>query len=97
MIYWIAFRLVFFYLLFTDIDSLATSIRVGGLQLGIFLRVVMATQLVLLLVTSILFFRESHKSENKEVRLKGTLFFLGILVLVGSMLIFSITGNSFLF
>jgi uncharacterized membrane protein YgdD (TMEM256/DUF423 family) len=94
LIYWIAFRIAFFYIFFTDIDSLATNIWVGGLQVGIFLRVVMITQLILILVTSILFFRESHKSENKEVRLKGTLFLLGILVLVGSMLIFSITGNS---
>lgn len=94
LIYWIAFRIAFFYVFFTDIDSLATNIWVGGLQVGIFLRVVMITQLILILVTSILFFRESHKSENKEVRLKGTLFLLGILVLVGSMLIFSITGNS---
>lgn len=94
LIYWIAFRIAFFYILFTDMDSLVTNYWIGGLQVGIFLRVTMATQLIVILVTSILFFRESHKSENKEVRLKGTLFLLGILILVGSMLMFSITLNS---
>lgn len=94
LIYWIAFRIAFFYILFTDMDSLVTNYWIGGLQVGIFLRVTMATQLVLILVTSLLFFRESHKSENKEVRLKGILFLLGILILVFSMLMFSITLNS---
>ena len=93
LIYWIAMRVVFFYLLFTDIDSLATNIWIGGLQIGIFLRIVQVIRLLTILIFSILFFRESHKSENKEVRLKGMLFLLAILILVGSMLLYSITLN----
>jgi hypothetical protein len=94
LIYWIIFWIVFFYLLFTDINSLATDVWIGGLPtIGAFLQFTTLTQVVLLLVTTILFFRESHKSENKEVRLKGTLLLLGIIILVGSMIIFSITTN----
>jgi hypothetical protein len=93
LIYWIAIRVAFFYLLFTDIDSLATNIWIGGLQQGIFLRVIQVIRLLLILIFSILFFQQSHKSENKEVRLKGTLFLLAILILVGSMLLYSITQN----
>ena len=91
LIYWIVIRVAFFYLLFTDINSLATNIWIGGLQQGIFLRVVQVIRLLLILVFGILFFLNSHKSENKEVRLKGTLFLLGILILVGGMLLYSIT------
>ena len=93
LIYWIVGRVALFYLLFTDIDSLATNIWIGGLQQGIFLRVTQFIRLLIILIFSILFFRESHKSENKEVRLKGTLFLLAILILVGSMLLYSITQN----
>ncbi len=93
LIYWIVVRIMFFYLLFTDIDSLATNIWIGGSQQGIFLRVVQVIRLLIILVFSILFFRESHKSENREVRLKGTLFLLGVLNLVGGMLLYSITTN----
>ena len=93
LIYWIVVRIMFFYLLFTDIDSLATNIWIGGLQQGIFLRVVQVIRLLIILIFGILFFLQSHKSENKEVRLKGTLFLLGILVLVGGMLLYSITTN----
>ena len=93
-IYWIIFWMVFFYLLFTDIYSLATEVWIGGLPtIGVFLQFTTLTQVILLLITTILFFRESHKSENKAVRLKGTLLLLGMLILVGSMIMFSITTS----
>jgi len=91
LIYWIVVRIIFFYLLFTDINSLATNIWIGGLQQGIFLRVTQFIRLLIILVFGILFFKNSHKSENKEVRLKGTLFLLAILIMVGGMLLYTIT------
>jgi len=93
LIYFIIFRVWFFYLLIFDIESLAWDIWPGRLKVGPYLQIMMITQLILIIITSILFFRESHRSDNKEVRLKGTLFLLGMLVLVGSMLLYSITLN----
>ena len=47
--------------------------------------------MIIVLVTGIIFYRESHKSINPEVKLKGTLFLLGILLYLGGTFTYVIT------
>jgi len=69
------FEIIFFYLLFTDIDLLGVvnPLRPFSADLGIFLTVSFLLTTLIMLVTGLMFAQKSIRSENKEIRLKGKL------------------------
>ncbi len=88
IIYAIIFELLFFFLLFQD-----TERYIGVLENPIepdikpFIQLHLLIILINSLVTGILFFRESKKSPDPEIKLKGTLFLVGItLFVIGSII-----------
>ncbi len=95
-IYWALFTIIFFVFLITDLSSL--GIRVGNLdfQMAPFLMMRTLINMVIGLITVILFFRESRKSESPEVRLKGTLFLLGVLFLMAGGFLFLVVQTTFI-
>ena len=72
--------------------------RVGNLdfQMAPFLIIRTLINMIIGLITVILFFRESHKSENPEIRLKGTLFLLGVLLLMAGGFLFLVVQTTFI-
>ena len=90
--FWILFFGVIFYmLLLTDVSLIGTFDRPLTPQMGLYLRIRSLVALIIVLVTGIIFYRESHKSINPEVKLKGTLFLLGILLYLGGTFTYVIT------
>lgn len=73
----LAFNLVYesliFYFLFTNVSVIATLADVLTIQWSVFSQIYFIINLVLFLVTGILFSRRSLQSESKEIRFKGKL------------------------
>jgi hypothetical protein len=95
-IYFVLITVIFFYLWVTDLSALGTVIGNLDFNMAPFLIIRSLLSLVIGLSTVILFFRESHKSDNPEVRLKGTLFLLGVLLLFGGVILFVIVQTTFI-
>lgn len=73
----LAFNLVFesliFYFLFMNVNIIATLVDVLTIEWSLFSQIYFIINLVLFLVTGILFSRRSLQSESKEIRFKGKL------------------------
>ncbi len=82
VIYAILFEILFFILLFDD------TMHIGVLENPIepdtsrFILIHLVVILITALVTGFLFFRESKKSQDPEIKLKGKLFFVGVILFV---------------
>ena len=96
IIYWLIMEIIFFILLSTDTSLLGVFNRPLTPVLSPFLAIRSIITLILLVITGILFYRESHKSDNAEVRLKGTLFLSGIILFMLGALTFVISGIAFI-
>lgn len=94
-IYWVIMEIIFFLLLFSDSSQLGVFNRPLTPVLGPFLAIRSLIILIILLITGILFYHESHKSDNSEVKLKGTLFLLGLIFFITGAITFVITGIAF--
>ncbi len=95
-IFWlIFFVIVFYYFFFTDMHQIGELNRPLTPQLGLYLRVRSIVALIIVLITAFLFYRESHKSDNPNVRIKGTLLLLGIFLFMIGGLTYIITGIAF--
>ena len=72
----IVYSLVFFYLLFTNITLIGQLDSPIDPHTGPFMTGYLLIILINVFITGFLFFRESRKSQDPEIRLKGLLFFL---------------------
>ncbi|TFG30634.1 MAG: hypothetical protein EU532_00670 [Promethearchaeota archaeon] len=75
-IFGIVYSLFFFYLLFTNISLIGQLESPIDPHTGPFLTGYLLIILINVFITGFLFFRESRKSKDSEIRLKGLLFFL---------------------
>ena len=71
----ILYEFLFFYFFFTDIAMLGVLQGPVDVKYGIFIIVIAIYILSVLLITGIIFARESLKSDNSEIRLKGKFLF----------------------
>ena len=94
-IYWVIMQILFYFFLFSDTSLLGVFNRPLTPVLGPFLAIRSLILLLVLLITGILFYRESHKSDNPEIKLKGTLFLLGLILFMSGAVLFVITGIAF--
>ncbi|MFX0174989.1 MAG: hypothetical protein ACFE85_02010 [Candidatus Hodarchaeota archaeon] len=69
----ITFEIMFFSLFFIDINLIGSLTSAFSADFGILLIVFLFITMIIMLTTGIKFARESIKSENKEIRLKGKL------------------------
>ena len=91
-IYYAALVVIFFYLFFTDITLLGELRGFLGFQQGPFLIIRNVSSLLITIVSVILFYRESHKSDNAHIRLRGTLFLAAVIFVVLGAVLHIITG-----
>ena len=87
--------IIFYFFLFSDTSLLGVFNRPLTPVLGPFLAIRSIILLIVLLITGILFYRESHKSDNPEIKLKGTLFLIGLISFMSGAILFVITGIAF--
>ena len=92
MIYFLIMEVIFFYLFFTDPTSMVVYKGYLQSEFGPFPILRNLGNMVISIVTVALFFRESHKSDNPEVRLRGTLFLAGVLLIFVGVILLAITG-----
>jgi hypothetical protein len=92
----ILFEVIFFVLLFTDIAYIGTFIDLFNYQESLFVSVFNIAVMLVVLITGILFFRASVRSEKDEIKLKGRLILIGlILFMIGGFtpyIIFSLVS-----
>jgi hypothetical protein len=91
----LAFNLVFesliFYFLFTNVDVIATLTDPLTIQWSVFSQIYFIINLVLFLVTGILFSKKSLQSESREIRFKGKLLMAAFISFtIGTVLDFAI-------
>ena len=76
VIFGILYSIIFIYLLFTDITLIGELYTPIDSQTGLFLTAYLFIILITIFITGYLFLRESRKSQDPEIRLKGLLYFL---------------------
>ncbi len=91
----LVFNLIFegliFYFLFTDVSVIATLEDVLIIEWSVFSQIYFIINLVLFLVTGILFSRKSLQSESREIRFKGKLLMAAFISFtIGTVLDFAI-------
>ena len=91
-IYYAALVIIFFYLFFIDISLLGELRGFLGFQQGPFLIIRNLSSVIISIVSVILFYRESHKSDDPQIRLRGTLFLAAIVFVVLGAFLHIITG-----
>lgn len=91
-IYLVATILIFFYLFFTNISLIASFSGFLRFQQGPFLVIRNLSFMIISIIFTIIFYRESHKSENPEVRLRGTLFLAALILIILGGISHMITG-----
>ncbi|MFX1339964.1 MAG: hypothetical protein ACFFDK_15235 [Promethearchaeota archaeon] len=75
-IFGVVYNLIFFYLLFTNISLIGQLDSPIDPHTGPFMTGYLLIILINVFITGFLFYRESHKSQDSKIRLKGLLFFL---------------------
>jgi len=80
MIVFFIFEVLFFVLLSIDIANIGTFINLFNYQESLFVSVFNIAVMLIVLLTGIFFFRASMRSENIEIKLKGKLILLGLIM-----------------
>ena len=87
IIYGIVFEILFFILLFDNTDNIAILENPIEPAVSRFMQIHLLFVLITSLVTGFLFFRESKKSSDPEIKLKGKLFMISVsLFVIGSII-----------
>ncbi|MFX1392453.1 MAG: hypothetical protein ACFFAH_02660 [Promethearchaeota archaeon] len=95
-IYAAIYQTVIFYAFIVDPTRFATSEGPLDVRYKSFLALVLIMALIILIMISILFFRESRKSQNQENRLRGTLYLISGLSFVTGAILDAILPLSFI-
>ena len=93
----IAFEIVFFYLLITNIDLIGTinPARPFTVDFGIFITIYLLIVIVIMFVTGIKFAQKSVKSDEKDIRLKGKLLRAAFITFTIAAILDSLLGAIF--
>jgi uncharacterized membrane protein (DUF485 family) len=75
----VLFEIIFFILLFTNIDAIGILRGPFLVEFGLLITIYLIVFVIVLLVTGVLFARRSLRSENEEVKLKGKLLLAAFL------------------
>ena len=67
----VIFEIIFFYLLFTDIDEIGVFLRPFQVEFGTLITISFIMFIAILLITGVLFARQSIRSEKPDVSLRG--------------------------
>ncbi len=67
----VVFEILFFYLLFTDIDQIGLFSTPFQIVYGVFIEIFLISFIVIFLIMGLIFSRETLKSDNPEIKLKG--------------------------
>ena len=87
MIVFIIFEVIFFVLLSIDIAYIGTFVNLFNYQESLLVSVFNIAVMLVVLITGILFFRVSVRSEKADIKLKGKLILLGLLMfLIGGFI-----------
>ena len=87
MIVFIIFEVIFFVLLSIDIAYIGTFVNLFNYQESLFVSVFNIAVMLIVLITGILFFRVSVRSEKDEIKLKGRLILIGLIMfLIGGFI-----------
>ena len=87
LIFSITIEILFFSFLFANPTNIATFKSPFQVQYNEFIQIYFLIILIIFILTGLLFSRETLKSENPELKLKGKLLFLAFIVLaIGSVL-----------
>ena len=95
--YGIVFEIVFFYFLFNDVSFLGELVSPVNSDYGLFLQLYLFSVIIITLITGILFARESLKSDNPEIKLKGKFLFLAFIFFGVGAVLDTITTDSVAF
>jgi len=79
LIWTVIFEMIFFTLLFTDSTLVGTFLGPFHVEFGDFITFTLLFTIVVLLISGLLFARESLKSEDKEIKLKGKFLIVAFL------------------
>ncbi len=96
LVYWVIMEVLFFRYLFMDISALGTFSQPLTPILGPFVRIRSIISIIILTVTTLLFYLQSRKSTIAENKLKGTLLLLGIIFFLAGSIFFLITSINFI-
>lgn len=81
-IYTVLFYIFFILLLIDDPANIGVLVGNTDVRYGLFFNLNAGLMLIIALVTGYIFYRESIKSENYEIRLKGKLLFIAFILFV---------------
>jgi len=91
LVFNLVFESLIFYFLFTDVTVIATLEDVLTIQWSIFSQIYFIINLILFLVTGVLFSKRSLQSESREIRFKGKLLMAAFISFtIGTVLDFAI-------
>ncbi len=91
VIYQVVIVTLFLIFIYADLSLIGGINEPFYPQMGPIVRINTVVLLSILLITGIIFYRESKKSENPEIRLKGKLILLGILLFITGATFYTIT------
>lgn len=93
----IAFEIVFFFLLYTDIDQIGQLVpgRPFTVDFGVLVIFLLIAIIITFLAFGIPFGRQSLKSTDREVRLKGKLLIIALVVFSAAAMLDSVLGALF--
>jgi len=94
-IFFIVSEIIFLYLFFTNISMLGSLPGFLQFQQGPYLIIRNVLIMILALSFTIMFYRQSHKSDNPEIRLRGTLFLAAFILIIMGGISHMITGQAF--
>lgn len=93
----IAFEIVFFYLLITDIDQIGiiSPARPFTVDFGILITIYLLVVIVIMFITGIIFAQRSVKSDDKDIKLKGKLLRAAFITFTVAAILDSLLGAIF--
>lgn len=93
----IAFEIVFFYLLISDIDQIGiiNPARPFTVDFGILITIYLLVVIVIMFITGIIFAQRSVKSDDKDIKLKGKLLRAAFITFTVAAILDSLLGAIF--
>ena len=96
-IYGIIFEIFFLYFLFNDVSVLGELVSPINSDYGLILQLYLISIILIALITGILFSRESLKSNNPEIKLKGKFLMMAFISFVVGSILDTITTDNVVF
>ena len=91
-IFSILFEVIFFILLFLDRDQIGKELGPFHYEFGLFIEIFLLLCIAIILITGLMFARESLKSNNKEIKLKGKLLIVAFMFFITAAILDSQGG-----